>query len=73
MSNFTIQRTDCSARTELVADTADSVLHTISRLHFEDADVFRDGAYVFSVEVGEGGFWTIYQRDEAVEQYEPLG
>jgi len=66
VSRFTILRTDRSAQTELVADTADSVLHTISRLGFEDADVFRDGGYVFSVQIGEGGFWTIYQRDEAI-------
>jgi len=63
--HFTILRTDRSARTELTAVTADSVLHTINRLHYAEADVFRDGSYAFSVQVGESGVWTIYQRDEA--------
>lgn len=73
MPRFTIVRTDHSARTELMADNADAVLHTINRLRYDDADVFRDGVYAFSVQIGEGGFWTIYHREHAVEEYEPLG
>lgn len=73
MPRFTIVRTDHSARTELTAGNADAVLHAINRLRYHDADVFRDGVYAFSVQVGDGGFWTIYHSDAAVEEYELLG
>jgi hypothetical protein len=58
--------------TLLIAANAESVLHTICRLHYDEADVFRDGGSAFTLRIGEGVFWTIYHRDKPDEEYETL-
>jgi hypothetical protein len=49
----------------MAAIDAGSVLHVVNRLACREADVFQDGAYVFSVQrTGSAGFWTIFQREQ---------
>lgn len=51
---------------EVIAHDASAVLDLIRRIGCNEADVQRDGVYVFSVRIEGSGFWCITQRSPAM-------
>ena len=52
---------------EIEAANGGDVLRFISAHGFEDAEVWQENAYVFSVRAqgSPGSFWAIYQREDS--------
>lgn len=63
MSRFTIQPIDAAQIAfELECSDPASVLHAISTSDFHEARVLREGDYLFSVRLADGGFWTVFKE-----------
>jgi hypothetical protein len=46
----------------------------LSRRRWTEADVYQRGEYLFSVCMAQGGFWTIFQReDEGEDEIDAFG
>jgi hypothetical protein len=67
MRRFNIHPTDAAfSSVEVIAHEAAAVLNLVHRIGCNEADVQRDGIYVFSVRLERGGFWCISQRSPAM-------
>ena len=63
MPSFMILPADRSqALAEFVGPDAIDILHIVPRLDARDVDVLVDDTYSFSVRLGDGGVWSIFQR-----------
>lgn len=63
MPRFTIVPLDKTFRpTDFIAKDAGSALAMIDRYKCGEVDVMRDGLYLFTAELHEGGFWSIIER-----------
>lgn len=49
---------------EIIADDAAAVFQIVGRLACHEADVIADGAYAFSLRLGDNGLWVIFQRSQ---------
>jgi hypothetical protein len=68
MYRFRIVPVDGSAETETSGVDGSSALNVLSQIECVEADVLRDGTYVFSVHKGgKAAFWHIFQRDAACD------
>lgn len=65
MPCFSIRPIDSShLPIELDAFDGGAVLYMLSRHQWTEADVYQRDEYLFSLRMAQGGFWTIFQRDE---------
>jgi hypothetical protein len=55
---------------EITAPDAASILGHVQRLDCQEADIFRDGAYSFSLRLGQNGMWSIFQRGDGPQAAE---
>ncbi|MBV1691720.1 hypothetical protein KRR38_29585 [Novosphingobium sp. G106] len=53
---------------EIIADDPAAVFQIVGGLACREADVIADGAYAFSLRLGDNGLWTIFQRDREEEE-----
>jgi len=51
--------------TEVRAPDASCALYTLTSSHCDEADVFEDGAYTFSLRIDDDEIWCIFQRPSA--------
>jgi hypothetical protein len=66
MPRFTIYPTDHAfSSADVTARDPSCVLHMVSRLHCKEADIHREGEYVFSLQVADGGAWRVFHRKHA--------
>lgn len=64
MSRFKILTQDRSRPSvEFIATHSGEVLNRVQRLNCKEADVLRDGEYVFSLRLDDNGHWCVHQRD----------
>lgn len=63
MPRFDIVPMGQPATRQLAALDGAGVLRLIYGLECGQAEVFEDGAYVFSIDTWANGMWSIYQRD----------
>lgn len=64
MPLYKILATDNSYISAVIeADEPNSILHRVRELQCQEADVLENNTYSFSVEMGDAGIWTIFQRD----------
>lgn len=74
MSLFRIFPTDQSfSSAEIIADDPAAVFQIVGRLACQEADVIADGAYAFSLRLGDNGLWTIFQRAQEEELIQAFG
>ena len=63
MTRFQIRPKAQPQWAEIFTTDASKVLPVVQRLERKDADVFRNGAYAYSVRLGSNGIWSIYRRE----------
>lgn len=67
MHSFDIRPANRSApQHQIMSVDPSSVLHVMSQFDLDEADIYCDGDYAFSLRTGKPSmFWTIYLRDGA--------
>lgn len=74
MSLFKILPTDQTfSSAEIIADSPAAVFQIVGRLACHEADVVADGAYAFSLRLGDNGLWIIFQRPQEEELIPAFG
>lgn len=74
MTLFRIFPTDQTfSSAEIIADNPAAVFQIVGRLACREADVVADGAYAFSLSLGDNGLWTIFQRSQEEELVQAFG
>lgn len=69
MPRFKILPTDPSfSSAEVTALDAGVVLNVVGQLRCQEADVQKEGAYAFSVRLGDNGVWSIFQRESGDDE-----
>ena len=49
------------------------VFNIVSRLACEEADIFRDGAYSYSLRLDDNGIWCIFHREVCTQPVPAFG
>jgi hypothetical protein len=66
MPRFTIYPNDpVFSSTDVTTEDASRILHLMSRLKCNAADVHREGEYLFSLQAADMGAWTVFHREHA--------